>query len=365
MEKQVTALPTLIDVVKGYSEFGHHRTGSDVDVNTVEWLVRLLAGIGASIETPEFDYQHFEWEVDGAARFGLEILPLYYSFHGAHRVESVLVSAVNGHASEEVIGKEIQAAATSAAKQGCDGVILGTDCPTQEICAINRPIFDGYEVPVFLVSPKHANRIAFQEIDIECFANLRPRKARNIVARFPVVTGAPTLIVTTPFSGWFNCAGERGTGVAIALAAAHQISKKINVELLFASGHELGFAGGFALEASYRGSADAILHIGSCIANFDASFDVNCSADFDQAACANDHLKTIGLVAQNPDDPETITRWSGESECWANCGLPMLSIAGIAPNFHTASDLPDKSVDAKMLERSCDAIAKAAMAMTM
>ena len=66
----------------------------------------------------------------------------------------------------------------------------------------------------------------------------------NIVARFRSADSTDqALVLTTPVSGWFNCAGERGCGIAIALILAEKLSAHCNVDLLLASGHELGFAG--------------------------------------------------------------------------------------------------------------------------
>jgi hypothetical protein len=42
-------------------------------------------------------------------------------------------------------------------------------------------------------------------------------EATNVLGRYPAtpITGAPWVVVSTPTSGWFQCAGERGSGVAL------------------------------------------------------------------------------------------------------------------------------------------------------
>ena len=85
-------------------------------------------------------------------------------------------------------------------------------------------------------------------------------------------------MLTTPVSGWFNCAGERGCGIAIALILAEKLNAHCNVDLLLASGHELGFAGGYHLAETYDSTASAVIHLGSSIANIGAEMISVCTA---------------------------------------------------------------------------------------
>ena len=55
-----------------------------------------------------------------------------------------------------------------------------------------------------------------------------------------------TMIVSTPYSGWFTCGGERGSGIAIWLALAEWAAKDTSgVKWIFmtSDGHELLFRG--------------------------------------------------------------------------------------------------------------------------
>jgi hypothetical protein len=72
------------------------------------------------------------------------------------------------------------------------------------------------------------------------------RPAFNLIARLDRGAGQ-TLIVTTPRSGWFTCAAERGAGLAVWLSLAHWLAAakpKLNLEFVATSGHEYIYYGG-------------------------------------------------------------------------------------------------------------------------
>ncbi|MCR5881157.1 M28 family peptidase [Phenylobacterium sp. J367] len=72
------------------------------------------------------------------------------------------------------------------------------------------------------------------------------RPAYNLIGRLD--RGArKTLIVTTPRSGWFTCAAERGAGVAVWLSLARWLAAAkpgVNLEFVATSGHEYIYLGG-------------------------------------------------------------------------------------------------------------------------
>lgn len=71
------------------------------------------------------------------------------------------------------------------------------------------------------------------------------REAFNVIARLDR-GHATDLVLSTPRSGWFACAGERGPGLAIWLLLADWLvgaDLGVNVVLFCSSGHERGHAG--------------------------------------------------------------------------------------------------------------------------
>ena len=87
--------------------------------------------------------------------------------------------------------------------------------------------------------------------------------------------GRRTIMVTTPSSGWFHCAGERGPGIALWLALARWAAQRksaVSYQFVASSGHELD---GVGLREFMRREpprqADLLcwLHLGAGIATYD------------------------------------------------------------------------------------------------
>ncbi|HLZ76668.1 hypothetical protein [Phenylobacterium sp.] len=142
-----------------------------------------------------------------------------------------------------------------AVRRGAAGVVLVTNGPTGEAIALNvsthRPAIDK---PVALLAPKDAKpflaaaaegRNATLVLDGQGGGAAR-RPAFNLIARLDR-GAAKTLVISTPRSGWFGCAAERGSGLAVWLSLAQWLAKAnhgVNVELLATSGHEYEYLGG-------------------------------------------------------------------------------------------------------------------------
>lgn len=191
---------------------------------------------------------------------------------------------------------------------------------------------------------------------------------------FPVVGGASanviatlgdgsagTLLIGTPTSGWFRCAGERGTGIAIALEVAGVLAEEgVAITLVATSGHEIGAAGAQHYLANNSVSAAAVLHVGASIA-------VRRPAPADRTPTDRVWLRTTegALTAGTfPDDWDVQqvidagdpSNWLGEAKNWSSLGVPLLSMAGMFPQFHTPDDLPDVVTSPELLDSICDLV---------
>jgi hypothetical protein len=167
-----------------------------------------------------------------------------------------------------------------AVRRGAAGVVLVTTGPTGEAIALNvsthRP---GVERPVAILAPREAGpfvaaaaegRAATLVLDGQGGGRAR-RAAFNLIARLDR-KAARTLVVSTPRSGWFGCAAERGSGLAIWLWLARWLAQAdlgVNVELLATSGHEYEYLGGerYLAEAAPAPAATRLwVHIGASAA---------------------------------------------------------------------------------------------------
>lgn len=146
----------------------------------------------------------------------------------------------------------VSRALTDAFGRGAAAAVLVTTGPTGEAVALNvsatRP---GFQKPVAILAPKDAEPFvgaarAGQTATLVVDATSGRRPAFNLIARLDR-GAARTLIVSTPRSGWFTCAAERGSGVAVWLSLAHGLAAArpdVNLEFVATSGHEYIYLGG-------------------------------------------------------------------------------------------------------------------------
>lgn len=136
--------------------------------------------------------------------------------------------------------------------RGAAAAILVTTGPTREAIALNvSATKPGWPQPVAILAPRDADAfmaaaLAGQTATLTVDAVSGRRPAYNLICRLD--QGAPkTLIVTTPRSGWFTCAAERGSGVAVWLSVARWLAMarpRVNLEFVATSGHEYIYLGG-------------------------------------------------------------------------------------------------------------------------
>jgi len=160
---------------------------------------------------------------------------------------------------------------------GAAGLILVTNGPTGEAIALNAPAgAPPFGVPTLVLAPKDAGpvlaaaregRTARLVIDGE--ASQRP--AFNLIGRIDRGKGR-TVVLSTPRSGWFTCAGERGPGIALWMALLPWMAKTLtrhDIVVITASGHEYENLGAEAFlhrEAPEPKRTDLWVHLGAGIA---------------------------------------------------------------------------------------------------
>lgn len=146
----------------------------------------------------------------------------------------------------------VGAALKDAFDRGAAAAVVVTTGPTGEAIALNvSPSAPGFQKPVVLLAPKDAAPFVAAaksgaSVTLTVDAEVGRRPAHNLIARLDR-GAAKTLIVTTPRSGWFTCAAERGAGLAVWLALAHGLAAakhKANLEFVATSGHEYIYLGG-------------------------------------------------------------------------------------------------------------------------
>jgi hypothetical protein len=159
-------------------------------------------------------------------------------------------------------------------------VILVTTGPTGEALALNVSTHrHAVNPPVAILAPrdappfvKAAAERATARLTLDgAGGGAATRPAFNLIARLDR-KAKHTLILSTPRSGWFGCAAERGSGLAIWLWLGQELARSspgVNVELLATSGHEYEYLGGehyLAQAAPTPSSTRLWVHIGASAA---------------------------------------------------------------------------------------------------
>lgn len=148
-------------------------------------------------------------------------------------------------------GPDVEAPVRAALAGGAVAVVLVTTGPSGEALRLNVSLeTPPVAAPVVVLAPREAERLwahveAGAPARLTVTGALGERPAYNLIGRLERGAGR-WLVISTPRSGWFGCAGERGPGIAawLALAAwARATPLAVDVLLVSASGHEREYAG--------------------------------------------------------------------------------------------------------------------------
>lgn len=259
----------LQGVLERYAGLGIKASGGPGDTACGAWLEGELKGFGYACERQAFDAPFFEARTAtltaGSAK--AEVIPqALVVATGPQGVTGPLRPAAGGGDLTGAIAlislpfkrwgaladPQVARPLQDALQRGAAGVVLVTNGPTGEAIALNvttrRP---GYPKPIAVLAPRDAGPFLAAAakgetatLTLDGAGGKRP--AFNLIARLDR-KAAKTVIVTTPRSGWFTCAAERGSGLAVWLDLARKLprdTRGVNLEFVVTSGHEYEYLGG-------------------------------------------------------------------------------------------------------------------------
>jgi hypothetical protein len=266
--------------LRKYVGFGNKRAGGPGDTACGNWLAGELDRAGYTVERQTFQAPYFEaskaeLSIEGATAPVLPqpiVIPT-----GAGGVTGPLVRVdVAGHFEDSLDGaialvdlpsarwssalaRPIRGPIEAAFAAGAKAVVAITNGPTGKVIALNadgrQPMFVG---PVALLAPDKAPPFlaaTFQrgEATLTVDGEGGRRDAFNFVGRIDRGKGR-WLAISTPRSGWFGCAAERGGGVAAWLDLARWAPTAL-------PDHDLAFVCNTGHEYEYLGAAEAMKQI--------------------------------------------------------------------------------------------------------
>lgn len=342
---------------------GHHRTATDVDRQSGEWLAAQVRATGLTPTLEPFPLQRVDL-VDCAVIVGdrrLDAVPLFdAAFTDAAGIRGRLGPATSG---ADIALSETPTNAAAAGPLGearrsgrHKAIVAITRGRRPGLCPSNADDFlQPFGPPVLQVGSDEADWLTAQAargVDVRVIAHVRRTAATatnvvtTIAGRNPAL--AP-FIVMTPRSGWYWCASERGGGIVCWLEimrALRQAGLPRTVHFVASSGHELGHLGINAFIAARSGIVPAAvgwLHLGANIAAaVDASNTLQSSHDEFDAALTS-AMRTTGLVVNQRAPRNRVP--GGEAEAVHRGGGRYISVIGGNGLFHNLTDRGPQAVD--------------------
>lgn len=254
-----------------YARHASQETGSVGNIEVSDWVARRLAAAGLEVEAlpvavPYFNAAQVSIQVGARGFEGWAQAPVCTTLEGGVRAPlsvwfagsattpvqgKILVAWLPHGRHSSILAPSISAPIRHAIEQGAAGLVLVTDGPTGEAIALNAPIEHGLaSLPTIVLGSNAARELMGEAwLEREAVLTIRGdtgvRTGRNVIG---VQRGqGPWLVVTTPLSGWFACAAERGAGVSTFLAWASAFSRRFSsANMMFAGlvGHERENIGG-------------------------------------------------------------------------------------------------------------------------
>ena len=234
------------------------------------------------------------------------------------------------------------------------------------LCPSNADFFQQpFGPPVLQVSSEEAswlNELASRRREVQIIASVKRTTVTtaNITATIKGEDSAlPPLVISTPRTGWYNCASERGGGLACwleTMRALRTIAPARTIIFVAFSGHELGYLGIHAFADRRPGilsHASAWIHFG---ANIGAAIGpgnrlIAPDDDFEKLATRAMAASELRVDALAPRG----TVPGGEAEVVHHGGGRCLAVTGQNDLFHNPDDRGAQSVDAGVIARFCSA----------
>ena len=352
---------SLYDVVETYAAFGPHLTGSDADRATTDWLADRLGQLGAEVELPQFEFE--QYMCTAHLRSGGDVvpsLPLFYSGYGRWETSNIQVVELD---KASVAGQAASLMPLVKGPAGNRALALALNGPDDLPVQCNRvPAVYGVPTgpgqPAVIIPRNWADRVR-DGAELSFDASLETSSSRNIVATL----GSPEarrVTVTTPLTGWTACAGERGTGLAAALALALDLCADHYVVLMFGSGHELDHLGARNYLSLNNVANQPVIHVGASVGAVEWADDGTAALGSSRYVMSTASEAVYeGIVEQAAVGrfaPSAPDEWPGEGGTWKEAGATVLSFLGGFDHFHLETDQPAVATTPQAMELATEAI---------
>ena len=362
-------------VIEAYDRQGMHRTGTDVDHRSAAWLLDQVTRLGGDGSLESFTLDRVDPHdcyvtADDRRADGVPL------FDGTFTRADGLTGRLGrpGSTAEIALTEVDQAGISSEGRSLADlrrgshqALVVVTSGAHPGLTPMNAATFsEPFGVPVLQVGSQYGEWLAAvvssgAPLHFVAHATRTPVDAQNVVVSVKGrATDLPPIVVMTPRSGWWQCAGERGGGLACWLEGLRALSTagaSRPATFVASSGHELGHRG---LEAFMhrrpelvKGAA-AWVHLGANIGAAKGRTRLQASDD------AIEQVVGAALLRAGAGEQQRVPRGTvpaGEARNIHLGGGRYVSLLGSSPFFHSQADRWPVSVDAAAVSRFAAAIA--------
>lgn len=366
-------------VIESYDQQGIHRTGTDVDNASAAWLLEQVKRMGLDGALEAFALDRVDPRACHVTAGGIRVdgLPL---FDGTFTSEG----GVTGRLGRPGSGTEIALVEVDQIGISSEGRSLGDlrRGPHQAIVVVTRGAHPGltpmnagsftasFGAPVLQVGSEYGEWLgtvarAGTPLRFVAHATRTRVEAQNVVVSIKQrpassTPSLPPIVVMSPRSGWWQCASERGGGIACWLEAMRALAAVSNTRpatFVASSGHELGHLGlGSFIDRRrdlVKGAA-AWVHLGANIGAAGGRARLQASDDAIEQS-ASDAMSRAGTAVEQRVPRGTVP--GGEARNIHNGGGRYVSLLGSSPFFHSQSDRWPVAVDAVAVTRFAAAVA--------
>jgi len=372
----------LADAIEAYDAQGNHRTATPADNGSAEWLARQVQQSGCQPSLESFPLSRIDplsCHLRVAGR-RIEGVPLFDgTFTGAEGVHGTL-GPLGSDADIVLVEtepftlveprKELGGPVAEARRGPHKGVVILTRGSRPGLFLLNAPSFKApFGPPALQISSAESEWLKARlkeraEVSLVAQVERTSTQAINVTAR--IAGSDPSLaplVITTPRSGWWECASERGGGLACWLEAIGTLAAASPArDCLFAafSGHEIGFLG---IEAYLANRPDLLkrahawIHLGANIGAPRQPNQVHVSDSLESWIAAA--FKKEGLSVDNKAQSGSVPR--GEAGTIHRGGARYVALVCGTEVFHNTADRWPDAVDVAMLARYARAFATGAL----
>ncbi len=361
----------IAQAIQEYDAQGWHRSGTEDDHFSAHWLAERVADCGLDPDLGRFDFSRIDpglayLEIEGRRVDGVPL------FDGGFTTSDGIHGRIGPLGSNAEIGvAEVGAIPDQdfmRARQAGDHAGIVTVAPTGPgVAVMNAPSYLApFGPPVLQVDSENREGLA-GHASRSSGAHLVAAAARTPAVSFNVTSrldgendGLAPLIVMTPRSGWWHCAGERGGGIACWLEVARSMSEtgsKRNIMFVATSGHEIGLPGIESFLERRPGlekDARAWVHFGANIgASREAPLRYSAS-DHALKRLAQDALQEAGTRSAEPEPHGEML--GAESKLIDSRGARCVAVVGSPSSlFHREADRWPSGIDVDEIARCANA----------